>query len=38
MYGFNRGKATRALTEAGVMNETSVMWVTVPFRPTLTGK
>ena len=31
MYGFYRGPATRAVTEARVVDETGVMWVTVPL-------
>ena len=35
-YGFYRGPATRAITEARVMDETGVMWVAEPVRRTVT--
>jgi len=37
MRGFYRGKATRAFAEAGVMNETGVVWNTTPLKITLTA-
>jgi hypothetical protein len=35
-HRFYRGLATRAVTEARVMNETGVVWVTAPLRHTVT--
>jgi len=34
--GFTRGKATRAFTEARVVNEIGVVWNTMPLEVTLT--
>jgi hypothetical protein len=34
-YRFDRGKATRALTEAGVMDEAGVVQVIMPLQSTL---
>ena len=36
MYRFDRGKATRALIETEVMDETGIMRVAMPLRPILT--
>jgi hypothetical protein len=37
MYRFYRGPATRAITEARVVDETGVMWVTAPLGRTVTA-
>jgi len=37
MYGFYRGPATGAFTEARVMDKTGVVWVTVPLGRTVTA-
>ena len=36
-YGFYRGPATRAFTEARVMNEAGVVWVTAPLGRAVTA-
>ena len=37
MQGFNRGKATRAFAEAGVINETGIIGLTMPLGIALTA-
>jgi hypothetical protein len=36
-YGFYRGPATRAFTEARVINEAGIVWVAAPLGCTVTA-